>query len=124
MINTVAISFSVYDENGVIMLSDVVSLNDFITHFRDGIKNTPFEQAQKIMRGSIRITEIQNIRDSVVEKFYLLLPDVSSAFPLSDILSTSQDVSPDDFLSEKLSYVSYDFSTNLHDWYKSIWGDK
>lgn len=124
MINTVAVSFSVYDENGVIMLSDVVTLKDFNAHFSEGVKNTPYEQAQKILKGSVRVLEIQNIRDSVLQERYLTPLNEDSCIPVSDIISCPQDVSPDIFLSKKLSYFSDKLPGLLQEWYNDLWGVK
>lgn len=120
MINTVAVSFTVYDENGVIMLSDVVTLKDFLSYFREGIKRTPYEQAQMLLKSSVHISEIQYVRDSVVKDSLLFPTDDSRSIPISEILNYSSDYTPDIFLKTYLFSAS-ECRPVISDWYDDLW---
>lgn len=115
MINTVAVSFSAYDENGVIMLNDVVALKDFVEYFKEGIKRTPYEQAQRLLKGYVLVREIQKIRDSVVTGDVFPPTDATRNIYISDIVSCSSDETPDSFLTTCL-WIDGESPVDLKDW--------
>lgn len=109
MINCVAVRFTLYDGNGVMMCSAICSCEDFDDVVRKGVENFKHVDYVNALNGELVVDEIQLIRDSVAQNslypgFFGLDFDSGETDKFGDLLKSG-----------------VDFSVLIKDYFPSVW---